>query len=78
MEIFRTGRSGHHKLILSFFCSQFLKILPETTENTENIGHSMQPIFLHDLDKEFLKEDNKALFSQFTQTFQGALDKHNQ
>ena len=77
--IFETGITDHHKLILSFFRSYFLRIPPKTIQYRKYKTFN-ESSFLHELDQELLKGDmyknNRDMFSTFTETFRRVLDKH--
>ena len=77
--IFETGITDHHKLILSFFRSYFLRIPPKTIQYRKYKTFN-ESSFLHELDQELLKGDmyknNRDMFSAFTETFRRVLDKH--
>ena len=78
-DIFETGFSDHHKLILSVFRSYFIRIPPKTTEY-RNYKNFNETVFLHDLDQELLKgemnKNNNEMYSAFTKVFRLVLDRH--
>ena len=77
--IFETVISDHHKLILSIFCSYFLRIPPKTIEHRKYKIFDNNK-FLHDVDQELLKgaiyQNNEEIYSIFTRIFQNVLNKH--
>ena len=77
--IFETGISDHHKLILSFSCSYFIRILLKTIEYRKYKTFDNSK-FLYDLVQEPLKGtiygNNERMYSNFTRIFQNALNKH--
>ena len=76
--IYETGLNDHHRLILSFFRSYFLRIPPKTIQYRKYKTFN-ESSFLHELDQELLKGDmyknNRDMFSTFTETFRRVLDK---
>ena len=67
--IFETGLSDHHKLILSFLRSHFIRLPPKNIEY-RNYKNFCADNFLHELDHELLKGkmylNTKDMFSTFT------------
>ena len=78
-NVFETGISDHHKLILSFFRSYFTRIPPKTIEYRKYKTFDKSK-FLRDLDQELLKgaiyQNNEEMYSIFTRIFQNVLNKH--
>ena len=78
-DIFETGFSDHHKLILSVFRSYFIRIPPKTIEQ-RNYKNLNETVFLHYLDQELLKgemyKSNNEMYSTFTKVFRLLLEKH--
>ena len=70
---FATGFSNHHKLILSVFCSYFIRIPPKTIEyrNSKNFNET---VFLHDLDQELLKGEMTRVITKCIQLLLRYLD----
>ena len=77
--IFETGFRDHHKLILSVFCSYFIRIPPRTIEY-RNYKTFNETVFLHELDQELPKgemyKSNNEIYSTFAKVFRLILDKH--
>ena len=77
--ITETGISDHHKLITSFFRSNFERLPPKKVEyrNYKKFGVK---IFLRDLDQEMIQSEmykyNNDMYSTFSDVFRSVLDRH--